>query len=138
VCLPFIFPRVAPVGEQSRTNVRDKCSATFRLINVNANRQTHCMKTELYVGLDVDKEWMVSAVAEWGRNGAVQDQGAISNDLHALEKFLARLRKRYGRDVIIRAVLRSWSVRVWDCPAFEAAGSGMRGGGAFTHADAGR
>jgi transposase len=39
----------------------------------------------------------------WGRNGAVQDLGAISNDLHALEKLLARLRKRYGRDVIIRA-----------------------------------
>jgi hypothetical protein len=39
----------------------------------------------------------------WGRNGAVQDQGAISNDLHALEKLLARLRKRYGREVIIRA-----------------------------------
>ena len=42
-------------------------------------------------------------MAEWGRNGAVQDLGAISNDLHALEKLLARLRKRYGPDVIIRA-----------------------------------
>jgi transposase len=61
------------------------------------------MKTELYVGLDVDKEWIVIAVAEWGRNGAVQDLGAISNDLHALEKLLARLRKRYGPEVIIRA-----------------------------------
>ena len=61
------------------------------------------MKSELYVGLDVDKEWIVIAVAEWGRNGAVQDLGAISNDLHALEKLVARLRKRYGPDVIIRA-----------------------------------
>ena len=61
------------------------------------------MKTELYLGLDVDKEWIVIAVAEWGRNGAVQDLGTISNDLHALEKLLARLRKRYGRDVVIRA-----------------------------------
>ena len=61
------------------------------------------MKTELYVGLDVDKEWIVIALAEWGRNGAVQDLGAISNDLHALEKLVARLRKRYGPDVIIRA-----------------------------------
>ena len=26
------------------------------------------MKTELYLGLYVDKEWMVIAVAEWGRN----------------------------------------------------------------------
>ncbi len=33
----------------------------------------------------------------------MQDQGAISNDLHALEKLLGRLRKRYGPDVIIRA-----------------------------------
>jgi transposase len=61
------------------------------------------MKTELYLGLDVDKEWIVIAVAEWGRKGAVQDLGAISNDLHALEKLLGRLRKRYGPDVIIRA-----------------------------------
>ena len=61
------------------------------------------MKSELYVGLDVDKEWVVITVAEWGRNGAVQDLGAISNDLHALEKFLARLRKRYRPEVIIRA-----------------------------------
>ena len=61
------------------------------------------MKTELYLGLDVDKEWIVIAVAEWGRKGAVQDLGAISNDLHALEKLLARLRKRYGPEVIIRA-----------------------------------
>jgi transposase len=61
------------------------------------------MKTELYLGLDVDKEWIVIAVAEWGRNGAVQDLGAISNDLHALEKLLARLRKRYGPDVMMHA-----------------------------------
>jgi hypothetical protein len=47
------------------------------------------MKTELYLGLDVDKEWMVIALADWGRNGAVQDLGAIRNDLHALEKLLA-------------------------------------------------
>ncbi len=39
----------------------------------------------------------------WGRNGAVQDQGAISNDLHALEKLLGRLRKRYGPDVVMHA-----------------------------------
>jgi len=39
------------------------------------------MKTELYVGLDVDKEWIVIAVAEWGRNGAVEDLGA-AHDLY--------------------------------------------------------
>jgi hypothetical protein len=63
-CLPFIFPRVAPVSEPSRTNGRDKRSAPFRLINVNANRQTHRMKKEIYVGLDVHKEWILIAVAE--------------------------------------------------------------------------
>jgi hypothetical protein len=61
------------------------------------------MKSELYVGLDVDKEWILIAVTQWGRNGAVQDLGVISNDLHALEKLLARLRKRYGPEVIMRA-----------------------------------
>jgi hypothetical protein len=42
--------------------------------------------------LDVHREWILIAVAERGRNGAVQDLGAISIDLHALEELLARLR----------------------------------------------
>jgi transposase len=61
------------------------------------------MKKELYIGLDVHKEWILVAVAEWGPKGAVQDLGAISNDLHAVEKLLTRLRKRYGIDVMMRA-----------------------------------
>ena len=52
------------------------------------------MNSELYAGLDVDKEWIVIAVAEWGRNGPMHDLGVIRNDLHVLEKLLARLRKR--------------------------------------------
>ena len=45
----------------------------------------------------------VTAVAEEGRKGEVRETGAISNDLHAVEKWIGRLRKVHGKEVILRA-----------------------------------
>lgn len=61
------------------------------------------MKKELYLGLDVHSDRMAVAVAEGGRSGEVRDLGAISCDLHAVEKLLGRLRKQHGSEVVIQA-----------------------------------
>jgi transposase len=51
------------------------------------------MKTiTLYIGLDVHKDSITIAIAEFGSKGEIRIFGTITNDLHALERALARIR----------------------------------------------
>ncbi len=48
---------------------------------------------KLYLGLDVHKDSITIAVAQGGLKGEIRGFGTITNDLHALEKALSRIRK---------------------------------------------
>src|SRR5690349_15347651 len=54
------------------------------------------MKTiTLYLGLDVHKDSITIAIAQAGSKGEIRLFGTITNDLHALEKALTRIRKAH-------------------------------------------
>jgi transposase len=56
----------------------------------------HTMNTiKLYLGLDVHKDSITIAIAEPGPQGEIRLFGTITNDLHALEKALTRIRKAH-------------------------------------------
>jgi transposase len=61
----------------------------------------HTMQTiTLHLGLDVHKDSITIAVADPGPKGQIRLFGTITNDLHALEKVLARIRKAHpGADL---------------------------------------
>ena len=49
----------------------------------------------LHIGLDVHKDSITSAIAEPGSKGEIRLFGTITNDLHAVEKALTRIRKAH-------------------------------------------
>ena len=52
-------------------------------------------KITLYIGLDVHKDSITIAIAEPGPKGEIRLFGTITNDMHALEKALIRIRKAH-------------------------------------------
>jgi transposase len=50
---------------------------------------------ELHIGMDVHKDSITIAIAEPGSKGEIRLFGTITNDMHALEKVLTRIRKAH-------------------------------------------
>lgn len=89
--------------------------------------------TRLYLGLDVHKDSIPIAIAETAPKSEIRPFGTITNDLHAVEKALSRIRKAHpgGR-------LRSRPVRVWDRSAPQTAQGSLPGRRSFANSQATR
>ena len=87
-------------GGQSRSKGRDMVFRTLQFNN--SNKQNTPMKRTLSWA-DVQKTRLPRPWRRKGAAGEVRNQGGLSNDLHALEKWIGRLRQAQGKEVLLHA-----------------------------------